>query len=216
MPPLQGERRPATDRGAPTDFRVITPLTGIKPIRGGLEDSLEIPVGKVDTHVINYPTSRFAVATFDTWSGIHTTLQDLSSGGSKLSDLNCLGLHRVLAHSDGLSAAAPSFGLRELPFQKSAELISCTSGPVADRLAWRLTLGATTLQSALAHWLIPRHAAHLQAAVEGGRIILWVQLFDNDDERRAYQSLLARSCNSVGVHDLLAGEATHLVDARKI
>jgi hypothetical protein len=57
---------------------------------------------------------------------------------------------------------------------------------------------------ALNHPLIPRHAAHLQAAVEHGRILLWVQLFDNDDERRAYQSLLARSCNSVGVHDLIA------------
>ena len=75
------------------------------------------------------------------------------------------------------------------------------------RLAWRLALGAPTLQSALAHWLIPRHAAQLQGAVDNGRIILWVQLFDNDDERRAYQSLLARSCNSVGVHDLIGGAA---------
>jgi len=191
-------------------------LTGIKPIRAGPDDSLEIPVGKVARHVINYPTSRFAVATFDTWSSIHTTLQDLSSGGSNQSDLNCLGLHRVLAQSGGLTSAAPAFGLRELPFQNNAELISCTSGPVADRLAWRLTLGAATLQSALTHWLIPRHAAHLQAAVEGGRIILWVQLFDNDDERRAYQSLLARSCNSVGVHDLLGGEAPDLFAARKL
>jgi len=106
--------------------------------------------------------------------------------------------------------------LRELPFQKSAELIGCTFGPVADRLAWRLALGAPTLQSALAHWLIPRHAAHLQGAVENGRIILWVQLFDNDDERRAYHSLLARSSNSVGVHDLIGGEAPRQVDAGKL
>ena len=157
--------------------------------------------------MINYPTARFAVASFENWSGIHTTLQDLSSGGTKPSDLNCLGLHRVLARGGGLTAAAPSIGLRELPFQNSSELIGCTFGPVADRLAWRLALGAATLQSALAHWLIPRHAAHLQGAVENGRIILWVQLFDNDDERRAYQSLLARSSNSVGVHDLIGGEA---------
>jgi hypothetical protein len=165
--------------------------------------------------VINDPTSRFAVGTFDTWSGIHTTLQDLGTGGSKLGDLNCLGLHRVLAQSDGLMAAAPSIGLRELPFQKSPELIGCTSGPVADRLAWRLALGAPTLHSALAHWLIPRHAAQLQGAVQDGKIILWVQLFDNDDERRAYQSLLARSSNSVGVHDLFGDDAQRQVGTRK-
>jgi hypothetical protein len=166
--------------------------------------------------VIKHPTSRFAVASFENWSGIHTTLQDLSSGGSKPSDLTCLGLHRVLAQGGGLTSAAPSIGLRELPFQNSPELIGCTFGPVADRLAWRLGLGAPTLQSALAHWLIPRHAAQLQGAVENGRIILWVQLFDNDDERRAYQSLLARSSNSVGVHDLIGGEAPRPVGAGKL
>lgn len=59
------------------------------------------------------------------------------------------------------------------------------------------------MKVALTHWLIQRHAAQLQEAVEAGRIILWVQLFDNESERRAYRSLLARSSNSVGVHDLV-------------
>ena len=56
---------------------------------------------------------------------------------------------------------------------------------------------------ALSRWLIARHAAHLQTAVEDGKILLWVQLFDYADERRAYQSLLASSSTSVGVHDLV-------------
>jgi hypothetical protein len=43
----------------------------------------------------------------------------------------------------------------------------------------------------------------LQQAVEEGKLLLWVQLFDNEDERRAYRSLLATSSNSVGVHDLV-------------
>jgi hypothetical protein len=172
-----------------------------------LADLGESPWRQADWQVMNSPTSRFAVATFDSWSGVHTTVQDLGAGGCKPGDLNCLGLHRVLARGGGLTPAAPWLGLCELPFQNSPELIGCTLGPVADRLAWRLALGAPTLRSALAHWLIPRHAAHLQGAVDNGRIILWVQLFDNDDERRAYQSLLARSCNSVGVHDLIGGEA---------
>jgi hypothetical protein len=187
------------------------PLIGIKPKHEQPDDSAVNSVGtsgaKRNGQVITYPTSRFAVASFDAWSGIQATLQDLSASGSRLSDPNCLGLHRVLAQSGGaLAAAAPALELRGLPFQNNAELIGCTSGPVADRLAWRLALGAPTLKSALAHWLIPRHAAHLQNAVENGRIVLWLQLFDNDDERRAYQSLLARSSNSVGVHDLPGGE----------
>jgi hypothetical protein len=32
-------------------------------------------------------------------------------------------------------------------------------------------------------------------------------LFDAEDERRAYQALLARSANSVGVHDLNGDES---------
>lgn len=157
----------------------------------------------LDPGVTDYPTSRFAVAAFDSWDGVHTTIGDLRSGGTKIQDLNCLGFHRVLAAGPGLSGMDQSLQLRPLPFQNNRELISCTCGPVADRLARRLELGAPTLQVALSHWLIPRHATHLQNAVDGEHIVLWVQLFDNDDERRAYQSLLASSSNSVGVHDLI-------------
>jgi len=164
------------------------------------------PRPQPDMRVINQPTLRFAVAAYDSWSGVHTTLQDLSAGGSTINDLNCLGLHRVLAVG-GTSAADQTLHLHALPFQKNPELISCTLGPVAECLAWRLALGASSLQVALSYWLIPRHAEELQNAVHDGRIVLWVQLFDNDDERRAYQSLLARSSNSVGVHDLIGSEA---------
>jgi hypothetical protein len=165
--------------------------------------------------VINQSTLRFAVAAYDAWSGVNTTLHDLSAAGSRVNDLNCLGLHRVLA-AGGFSAADQVPHLHGLPFEKSPELISCTLGPVAERLAWRLALGAPSLQAALTHWLIPRHAAQLQNAVHAGKIVLWVQLFDNDDERRAYQSLLARSSNSVGVHDLIGSEARQQVGWPKL
>jgi hypothetical protein len=68
--------------------------------------------------------------------------------------------------------------LRELPFPGNKELMAGTSGPVADRLAMRLAADGDTLCSALAHWLIPRHAAQLEEAVAAGKIVLWVQLFD--------------------------------------
>ena len=73
----------------------------------------------------------------------------------------------------------------------------------ADRLAAKLAGKADTLAAALGCWLIPRHAAQLEQAVVAGKFILWVQLFDNDDERLASRSLLARSSNSVGVHDIV-------------
>jgi hypothetical protein len=146
---------------------------------------------------------RFAVAAFDTWEGVEAALRDLSLGGTAPRNFNYLGLRRVLAGTGKARADAKPTSLHELPFPGNPDLIGCTPGPLADRLAGRLENGAQTLKAALGHWLIPRHAAHLQDGVENGKIILWVQLFDNEDERRAYQSLLKTSSNSVGVHDLI-------------
>jgi hypothetical protein len=76
-------------------------------------------------------------------------------------------------------------------------------GPLADRFAERLRAGARTLEEALRHWLIPRHAAHFEDAVKAGKILLWIRVANADEERNAYQILLATSSNSVGVHDLV-------------
>jgi hypothetical protein len=143
------------------------------------------------------PTLRFAVAAFDTWDRVQPALQDLTGAGSPPQSFSYLGLQRVLAPADqGLL-------LQPLPFPGNAELICCSDGPVAERLAGRLGTGAPTLKAALGRWLIPRHAAHLQDAVEGGKIVLWVQILDIESELRAYQSLLTKTSNSVGVHDLV-------------
>jgi hypothetical protein len=142
-------------------------------------------------------TLRFAVAAFDSWEGMQPALRDLSGTGSPQRSFNYLGLQRVLTGADGPLPIEP------LPFPGNRELISCSSGPVATRLAARLRTGAVTLQAALSRWLIPRHAARLQEAVEGGCIVLWVQILDVESERRAYQSLLAKTSSPVGVHDLI-------------
>lgn len=142
-------------------------------------------------------SQRFAVAVFDTWEGIRPALRDLADSGSPQASFNYLGLQRVLAVADRLPPIEP------LPFPDNRELISCTSGPVAVRLAARLGAGSKTLQAALSRWLIPRHAAQLQEAVEAGSIVLWVQIPDVESERRAYQSLLAKTSSPVGVHDLV-------------
>ena len=74
---------------------------------------------------------------------------------------------------------------------------------MAERLSAKLAAGASSLQAALTTWLISRHAAQQQRAVEGGKIVVWVGLVDHDDEPRAYRTLLGAGCESVGVHDFV-------------
>jgi hypothetical protein len=166
--------------------RVETRGPGIQPSK----DASEL--------VTDLPMLRFAIAAFDTWADVQKALQALNAGGKALNDVSYLAQHRVLADAM-TSNSRQTVHL----FGGTDGGIGCSAGPVAERLAGRFASGATTIKAALGRWLIPRHAAHLQQALEEGKILLWVQLFDNDDERRAYQSLLATSSHSVGVHDLV-------------
>jgi len=159
------------------------------------------PASPLDTRVTNTPIFRFAVAAFDSWDAAHKAIRDLSNGFHP-QNISCLGLQEVLEPADA-RLNADSQQLRGLSFPDNTASISCTAGLVADRLSERARLGARTLQAALAHWLIARHASQLAEAVHDRKIIVWVQLFNDDDERRAYRSLLARSSHSVGVHDLV-------------
>jgi hypothetical protein len=145
-------------------------------------------------------TLRFAVGVFDGWLEVDAAVRELTDAGTNASAFSVLGLRRILAPA--ASREGDPTSLRDLPFPTNPELIAATIGPLADRLVTRLQAKADTLASALGHWLIPRHAVQLQDAVAAGKIVLLVQLFDNDGERRACQSLLARSSNSVGVHDI--------------
>lgn len=144
------------------------------------------------------PTLRFAVTALDDWPAVERVANDLRGSNASLKDISYLGLLKVLIEADNF---LPAF--EELSFPGNAELIGCTFGPLAERLYSRLQGGAETLQAALGHWLIGRHAAHIAHAIEQGNITVWVRLLDAEAERLAYQSLLAHSSNSVGVHDLV-------------
>jgi len=146
-------------------------------------------------------TLRFAVGVFDAWPEVDATVRELIGTGMDENVFSVLGLRRILTVA--ASRGDSSTSLQDLPFPTNRELIAATVGPLADRLFARLEAKADTLASALGHWLIHRHAVQLQDAVSAGKIVLLVQLFDNDGERRACQSLLARSSNSVGVHDIV-------------
>jgi hypothetical protein len=148
------------------------------------------------------PHLRFAVGCVDSWLQFGGALEDLHFRGFGSDCFNCLALQRVLV---GMTLIAPSqipLRIEELAFPEGS--ISCTAGSLCDSLRDRLVAGARSFKEALAHWLIPRHAAYFQTAVESGKIQLWIRLMNADDERRAYHSLLACSSNSVGVHDLIS------------
>ena len=150
---------------------------------------------------------RFAVGTFGSWTELHAALQDLRVRGVA-HGMNCLALHRVLDLAAATMPSNMSAPIELLAFPENREPIACTSGPLAECLAERLRLGAISLKDALSHWLIPRHAAGFQSAVENGKILQWIRVTDADEERRACQSLLASSSSSVGVHDLTLPSGT--------
>lgn len=146
---------------------------------------------------------RFAVAVFDSWDAVHRVARDLSNGFALPHNMSCVGLERVLAHRDDAGPAFDAGILNQIPFPGETERVYCSVGPIAERLEKRAAAGEPSLQAALGHWLIARHAAQLAEAAHRGKIIVFVQLFNDDDERRAYRCLLAQSSCSVGVHDLI-------------
>ena len=141
---------------------------------------------------------RFAVGRFDDWLQLGNGLQDARSRGLSSDRFSHLALQRVFG---GNAKDAPSQP-PALNFPGNPEAMACTAGALADCLADSLQAGARTLKDALSEWDISRHAAKLQSAVEAGQILLWIRLTDAEDERRAYQTLLAHSSNAVCVHDL--------------
>jgi hypothetical protein len=153
------------------------------------------------------PNLRFVVGTFDSWPQVRDALRDLRVRGLVLDSFNCLALADQFTGKTVLAPDQKRVAVQRLPFAEGSETIACTSGPLSDRLRERIGSGAQSLKDALGQWLIPRHAAHFQETILAGKILLWVRVADADDERRASQTMLAHSSNSVGVHDLvLPGE----------
>jgi hypothetical protein len=141
---------------------------------------------------------RFAVGTFEHWQQLQKATKDLRRHGLDPRGFTYLAVRRSF-NAGIVWTDAP---LLVLEFQDAPEPISCTAGALSDCLQARIAAGARTLKEALAYWLLPRHAAHFQQMIDQGKIQLWIKLARADEERSAYESLLADSSNSVGVHDL--------------
>ena len=146
----------------------------------------------------------FAVGAFDDWSRVRAAFVTLGRAASCSTALNCLALERVFDSSNECCPQARRSRLRQSAagygWDRDDRLLHLwTSGRLPDG---QTRSGATSLKDALGRWLILRHARQLEEAVCSGRILLWIRLTDADDERRAYQSLLAHSSDVVGVADL--------------
>jgi len=182
-------------------------LIGIKPQPIALTDTVlrssALFACRAGNPLAKQSQLRFAVGTFDSWPQVHEALGDARDRGLVLdSGSYYLALERVFADMTIVAPGQKTLIIEALPFRAEATLIACTSGPLADCLAERLRSGARSLNDALGHWLIPRHASHFAQAVKAGKIMLWIPIVDIDDERHAYASLLAYSSDVVGVHDL--------------
>ena len=71
--------------------------------------------------------------------------------------------------------------------------VFCTSGPLATCLKVSVEAEAKNLKDAFSLWLMPKHAAYFQSEVQGGKILLWIEVADADEEISACRSLLATS-----------------------
>jgi hypothetical protein len=146
--------------------------------------------------------ARFAVGDFQTWDAAGETLRGLSALGVKMDAISMLGLRRLFLLEAG-SQHMPARQLRELAFGQSPDVVCCTPGILAERLDGGLAKGAATVGNAFSRWLPPQAAQRIQQSINDGLLLVWVQVFDANDERRACTGLLTFCLNGVEVHDLL-------------
>jgi hypothetical protein len=181
------------------------PLIQINLRRPTVEDTAQPPVSVTSPAglpLTEQSTVRFVVGTFDSWPQLRGALHQARAHGLVLDSFNCLALQRLFAGKAIVAPDEKPVAVEVLPFVDGSELMACTVGPLADCLKQRIASGARTLKEALSFWVIPRHAAHFEEALQAGKILLWIKVADAANERYAFQALLAHSSNTVGVHDL--------------
>jgi hypothetical protein len=157
---------------------------------------------------------RIAVGKFDDWRQLQDALRDASNRGFLLDSLNCLALERVFAGKAATALNTKVDGIHPILFPDGSGQIACTEGPLADCLRERLQFGARTLKEALAHWLIPRHAADLEDTVFAGKILLWISLVDAEDERQGTMVLVYSATKGLAAMAMAVAHSRGWLDYR--
>lgn len=153
-------------------------------------------------------TPRFAIATFDQGEHVALAVQALARLGIDPKSLELLATRQAFQANTGALAEMLVGQPRDLQFPDNAEVIECTPGPVATLLAEGRNKGVRGLAEALDISVFPHLAKALERDVEEHRLLLWVPIHNDEDERKAGLTLLALKPRSYQVHDLVAQDVT--------
>lgn len=152
--------------------------------------------------------TRHAVGVFHRAATLRSSLSDLMTAGTEC-DALCLAAQQALMGS----LEPPDGGVGEIFAGLSSDTIfverdgrsvpvRIASGARCGKLVAILDGGGTAGRPWLGQSLIPRHARTLEDHLVAGRYLLWVRLFDAEDEKRVCTILLKHSEFPVQVHDL--------------
>jgi hypothetical protein len=153
--------------------------------------------------MVQRPTHRFAIATFDEGEQVDMAVRALARVGINPNSTELLATHHAFLVNATALADAIVHQPCELLFPDNAELIKCTPGPVARFLTDELNTGYRCLADALDLSGFPNLAKALERNVEQHRLLLWVPVHDDVEERKVGLTLLAMKPRSYEVHDFV-------------
>lgn len=151
------------------------------------------------SHILSI--KRFVVGSLDSIEHADDVVQDLLRHDLPMASISILAKQPLMAPS-ALIGALPTTDVAEtdrLASQRSK--IVCLGQGLGDILRTRTGQDRITLKEILQRCLLPRHARNLSEIVEGGGILVWVEVLCPEDEKAASLSLLRNSTGTVQVHD---------------
>ena len=147
-------------------------------------------------------TSRFVIAVFDGWDGLHAAIEDLNLHGIAPRGAVLFARDDSPDRAQSSSPELISFFLTEttqLPFLSAKQNVRCTAGGLAHELAARWARGVHRLAGALSAWVGREHADELQRHIEKGRLVLWFELAQPQDLGIVCGRLVQTSPHVVGM-----------------
>ena len=156
--------------------------------------------------------SRHAVGVFQEITSLQLSLQRLIQSGVRRKAL-CLAAQRNsiedLGHYGGVGGPGDDLlGLMrdiiEFASGNGRSQIRLSRSGLADCMGGWPPHGGSLSGQWLERWLIPRHARMLENHLAAGRYLLWVRIYNAEDEKRVCTILLTHSQFSIHVHDFAA------------
>ncbi len=172
---------------------------------------------------------REAVGVFDTTNSLQTAIDELLSSGFDRADISLLAAEQtveeklsqwsrrtevaddpstpraVYVSPEAIGAAEGGLisGLMYLGAVATAGLIAVSGGPIIAIVAGAALAGGVggLLGGALAKLVGDHRAAYFHRQLEQGGLLLWVRIWDVQDESRAVEILMKHGAHDVHVHE---------------